>query len=393
MSSRRNLLLSGTIAAVIAIVFVSGVVALGVLNTSTTTILLKQNSSTAQFSSSSTSQEQSQSGQSGDIAVLMTDPPTVPNGVTAVYIDYVNLAIHIIGAPSDTGWRSLNSQGELDLMSVINVTQTIADANVSSGTFDELAFNVTSATVTFQSKNYNADLVYQDHVLLVPIVGGITITQGQASAAVIDMTPTVLLLGNETSPTFAFIPAARAYAVPAQSVSTLHLSVGQRDSIESATWWIEILRNSKFEISALSLTPTKLSVTVKNIGNSSIIFRLAEISSTLSQSGGPVPLTSVASVAAISEIFVIEPNATLVPITEIGNGIAERAVAAGGYLLGIGESVTFIYSGNITLGGAVLADMPYHHTLTQQVVPGQMYVITIQGAGKAAQTEIKATAS
>ena len=126
----------------------------------------------------------------------MTDPPTVPDGVTSVFIDYSNLAIHVSSAGNNTGWHVLGVGGQVDLMSVINSTQTIAKANISSGDFNALAFNVTSAIVTFNGVNYSADLVYQDHVLFVPIVGGINIIDGQASAAVIDLTPTVLLLGN-----------------------------------------------------------------------------------------------------------------------------------------------------------------------------------------------------
>ena len=182
--------MSGTIAAIIAIVLIGGVLATGILSTKTTTTV---------------SPVTSVSG-TGTLAVLLTDPPTVPNGTTAVYVTYSGLAVHISGAANNSGWHVLNAQGQINLMSIINVSQTIASADIQSGVFDRLAFNITSATVTFSDKNYSAYLIYQDHTLVVPIVGGITITNGQTSAAVIDLTPTVLLLGDPSSPAFAFIP-------------------------------------------------------------------------------------------------------------------------------------------------------------------------------------------
>jgi hypothetical protein len=151
------------------------------------------------------------------MAVLMTDPPTIPTGVTSVYINYSDVSVHVSDAGNQTGWTDLQSSGEIDLLSVINSTETIAATNVTSGIFNALRFNITSALITFQGTNYTADLVYQQHTLFVPIVGGITISGGQTSAAVIEMTPTVLLLGNATNPTFAFIPAAKGYTLPAQS--------------------------------------------------------------------------------------------------------------------------------------------------------------------------------
>src|SRR5579864_7126722 len=98
MSSNRSLVFSGLVAAIIAIALVSGAVYVGVLNTTTTAPIVQVSqgnggnetvsgtsstgivSSVPQSSSSTTIQG---SGQSGGLAVLMTDPPTVPDGVSA----------------------------------------------------------------------------------------------------------------------------------------------------------------------------------------------------------------------------------------------------------------------------------------------------------------------
>lgn len=410
MSSSRSLVISAVSAAIIAIVLVSGVVAIGVLNTTHSTTAAVNpipSSSTSQSngssqtgsapggvstisSSSASPPPQTQTaGSSGNVAVLMTDPPTVPDGVTAVYITFENMRIHVSSAGNYTGWHVLNLQGEIDLMSVINSTQTVAAANITSGDFNALAFNVTSALVTFQGQNYTADLVYQEHTLFVPIQGGINVTNGQSAAAVIDVSPTVLLLGNLTDPTFAFIPAATGYTIPAQSVSTLQLKVGERDNITNASWWVTIVKQSKFQITGVSLTPTSLSFNVTNVGNYPVDLKIADVFSRTSVSGGNIPLSDFSQLLMQSEVFVLQRNGTMAAVTVVGNGAVEHLIDSAGYILPVGRSVTFTYSGNVTIGVAITSISK--HASTQAVEPGGLYVLSVSGSGMVAQTAVSAS--
>jgi len=358
MSSRSNVLMSGAIAAIIAIVLIGGIVTTGILNTKST----------------NTSTQTSVSG-SGTLAVLLTDPPTVPNGTTAVFITYSGLAIHVSDAGNKSGWHVLNAQGKIDLMSIINVSQTIASANIQSGNFNALAFNITSATVTFNGANYSAYLVYQDHTLFVPIPGGISITNGQSAAAVIDLTPTILLLGDPSNPTFAFIPAARGYTIPAQSIPQ---RVGQIGNVNNQSWY----RNNqpKFEITGATLTPTSLSITVANTGNVSLDFTLAAVTSLISLQGGLK--STLPSIASISEFFVIYRNTSMIPITTYSQSALTHAISSGGYTLPPSASVTFKYSNPIAIGIVQGAN----RQPVQQIVPGRGYLISITSSDKLAQT-------
>ena len=361
--------MSGAVAAIIAIVLIGGVLATGILSSKTTT----------QVSPVTTSV----SG-SGTLAVLLTDPPTVPNGTTAVYVTYSGLAVHIAGAGNESGWHVLNAQGNINLMSIINVSRTIASANVQSGRFDALAFNITSATVTFLGANYSAYLVYEDHTLVVPIVGGITITNGQTSAAVIDLSPTVLLLGDPSSPAFAFIPAARGYTIPAQSIPQTKLQqVGQNESVSNQTWYQN--DQPRFEITGVVLTPISLSITVANTGNVSLDFTLSAVTSLISQGGGLKP--TLPSVASISEYFVVYPNTTLVPLTTDDHASITNTISGGGYNLPPSASVTFKYSGQINIG--IIQGVSKE--AVQTIIPGDRYVISITSSDKLAQTEVLAT--
>jgi hypothetical protein len=359
--------MSGAVAAIIAIVLIGGVLTTGILSTKTTT---------------SASTETSASG-SGTLAVLMTDPPTVPNGTTAVYVTYSGLALHIAGAGNNSGWHILNAQGEINLMSIINVTQTIASVNIQSGLFDDLAFNITSATVTFLGANYSAYLVYEDHTLLVPVLGGINVTNGHTSAAVIDLTPTVLLLGDPSDPAFAFIPAARGYTIPAQSIPQTQLQhVGQTGSLNNQSWYQN--NQPRFEITQVSLTPTSLSITVANTGNVSLEFTLAAITSTTSAQGGLKP--ALPSVASISEFFVVYHNTSLIPLTTDNRSSITNTISGGGYTLPPSASVTFKYASPIAIGIVQgVTKQP-----VQVIVPGQRYIISITSSDKLAQTEVAA---
>jgi hypothetical protein len=383
----------GAIGALIAIALISaailtpGVLGLPTSTSSATTSSTSQ-STVIGSTNSGTSQIQTSSGPFGTLAVLMTDPPTIPTGVTAVYINYSDVAVHLSNAGNQTGWTDLQSSGDINLLSVINSTQTIAATNVTSGVFNALRFNVTSSVVTFQGKNYTADLVYQEHTLFVPIVGGITVSDGNTSAAVIEMSPTVLLLGNTTNPTFAFIPSAKGYTLSAQSISP-HPHKGDRDD-DKGKISDQIKDVTHFEITSTSLSPNSLSVTVKNTGNSTIVFRFVALTATSTISGGWVPTSPMGSVSKISEFFVVASNGSLLGLNSKSHQEADHTMDVAGSSLTAGSSATFTYNGIITIGALELLQ---GQAPTQQVNSGQRYVITVLGGGAYAQTLLIASTS
>ncbi|MDG6906174.1 MAG: DUF4382 domain-containing protein [Nitrososphaerota archaeon] len=339
-----------------------------------------------------------QSGQSGTLAVLLTDPPTVPVGVTAVYATYSDVQVHVADAGNESGWYDLHSSGTLNLMGIINVGQTIASTSVPSGIYNLLRFNVTTATVTYNSQNYSARIATNNKTgsqLTVPIIGGVHVTSGQSSAAIIDMTPTVLLMGNSTNPQFAFVNNARAYTIPANSIPRALLLKEHQVNLTAQSWWARIIDSARYQISSASLSPNSLSITVVNTGNVSEVFRLAAVTATISHRGGDVGRASV------SEYFVVEPNATLAPITATSKIQIAWVLAAGGYLVPPGATVTFTYSGPIVTGSLAIQSQVTSRGTTsttqitqntpQPVVDGQSYVITISGDGSPAQTEVVAS--
>ena len=378
MSSKSNVLLSGTVGAVIAIVLICGVLASGILNSRPTS----SSSVTTVTVTNGTTNTGTQSG-AGALSVLLTDPPTVPNGTTAVYLTYDDLGVHVGGAGNETGWYPLNSRGMVDLMSIINISQTIAATNVQSGVFNAIGFNITSVTVTFDSKNYSAFLVYQEHTLIVPIDGGISISNGQSSVALIDLTPTVLLLGDPSNPNFAFVPEAHGYAVPANSIpSGVSQHVGQMTFLGNQSWFLRT--QPKFNITGVTLTPSGVSITVTNTGSVSLDFTLAAVTSL---SMLRTHITALPQLATISEFFTVYPNSSMVPIRSVDNATLAQMLSGAGYRLPPYASVTLKYTGTLTIGlvqGRIIQP-------TQQIVPGDKYLISITSSGKLAQTIVSAS--
>ena len=322
--------------------------------------------------------------QNGTLSVMLTDPPTVPTGVTALYINYSDVQVHISNAGNESGWTTLSGSGQLNLMSLVNVSQTIATANIKSGTFNAIRFNITSASVTYNGQNYTADLVYKENILTVPIMGGIQVGAASTSAALIDLTPTVFLLGTPQNPSFALMPAARGYVVPSQSIPAESHHIGERHYLGQDSWWTAVSSETQFGVTSISLTPNSFSITVENQGNTSVVYHLAAITSGTSVSGGWQSRLST------SDVFVVEPNETLSVLSGSTSTQMYQEIAAGGYLLAPGQSATFTYSGQIVIGQQIL-DLGGGQIQTQLVIPGQNYVASLAGNGMVAQASIGAT--
>ncbi len=370
MASRNKVITSGAVAAIIAVALIIAAIYIpgsGLLNRST---------------SSATS---TTSGSQGSFSVLMTDPPTVPSGVTALFMTYNKVGVHIADQGNDSGWNILSQSGTIDLMQAINVSQTIATASLTSGSsFNALGFNVTSVVVTYNGVNYTADLVYGQNRLFVPIPGGISIASEQTQAVMIDMTPKVILLGTPSSPTFAFLPSARAYVVPSNAIPAEAHYVGERHDLEEDSWWNNVLRSTGFGITNVQLAPNGLSITADNTGNSSVVFHFAAITATSSVSGGEMPP------ASISDIFIVEPDGSLAQLNGTTKDQMETEIAAAGYILAPGQSVTLTYSGPIGIGLIVQSLMGRGEV---PIAVGSTYVVRLYGNDFVAAAATTAIAS
>ncbi|MFI5404778.1 MAG: hypothetical protein ACHQYR_03520 [Candidatus Gagatemarchaeaceae archaeon] len=321
-------------------------------------------------------------GSPGSVSILLTDPPTVPEGVSAVYISYSNLALHLTTL-GDSGWVNVEGHGTIDTMGLVNLSQTISTGNVPSGRYNLLEFNITSAKVKFLGTNYSATV--NSGKLMVPIIGGLEVNSSTTAAALVDIQPTVLNLGNASNPNFVITTGAKALQLPQGEVVQSLKHVGHQSSMEGQDWFHSFVSNhsDNLTISGLSLSTHSFSFSASNPGTDSIVIRMVILTAT---SPGERSGSALASVGN-SVVFAVGSDGSLHLLgagsmnSNHGEGNENDAVdsvlSSDGYQLTGGASATFTYSGTIASmmsSGGILSGATYYvvimgsHTLALETV-------------------------
>jgi len=365
MSTKKNIMLSGAAALVVA----ASILAVSIFSG----VSLLPNTNTTSNRAP------------GTLSVLLTDPPHVPLGVTKVYIAYSNLQVHS-EAGNQSGWTLLKSSGSIELLGTVNVGQTITSVKIAAGEYNLLRFNISSAQVTFNGKNYTAFV--PTSALTVPIVGGIQVNASKPSATIINIQPTVYNIGSASNPEFIIKHWAKAFPVPYSEVTAEEEHEGTKVSLIGKAWWTDVQERytSNAQITSATLTPSSLSVTVKNTGNQTTKLRLVVVTPLVTPLMG-AEHDRPPAVLSGSAIFIVLPNETLVPMqkyilaahqqgTEVGDIVT--ALTSGGYNLTVGASGTLGYKGTITLGFNVPVVVQPLQT-GQSIVPGQQYLVSVLG--------------
>ncbi len=370
MSTKKNIMLYGAAALVVA----ASILAVAIFSG----VSLLPNANTTNNTTTS-------SRAPGTLSVLLTDPPHVPLGVTKVYIAYSNLAVHVSEAGNQSGWTLLKSGGSIELLSTVDVSQTISSVKIAAGEYNLLRFNISSAQVTYNGKNYTAFVPRS--ALIVPIVGGIEVNASKPSATIINIQPTVYNIGSASNPEFMIRHWAKAFPVPSSQVTEEEEHEGHRLSLIGKAWWTDVQERytSNALITSATLTPTSLSLTVKDTGNQSTKLRLVVVAPLATPLIG-AEHDRPPAVLFGSAIFIVLPNATLLPIQKyiltahqqgVGAEDVVTALASGGYNLTAGASATLGYKGTITLGFNLHIVQPLQGG--QSIVPGQQYLVSVLG--------------
>jgi hypothetical protein len=281
-------------------------------------------------------------GSSGVLSVLLTDPPSVPEGVSGVYVTYSNLAVHA-DSSGDSGWVTIAGAGTIDTLKLVNLSQTISSATIPSLTYNLVAFDISSVKVDFMGKNYSATV--NSGRLVVPIVGGVKVNSAHVAAALVDIQPTVLNLGDQSNPRFAVSTGAKALQVPESEETPSMKEVGNRSSLEGRSW-LQTFRASHSDTltnSGLSLAPRSFSFSVTNPGSDSLMIRLVVVTPASAGERVSAALGSLSN----SFVFAVGSDGSL-RLQAGASGQVESVLEANGYSLAAGATHQFTYSGAIT---------------------------------------------
>jgi hypothetical protein len=344
---------------------------------------------------------------SGTLAIMLTDPPRVPLGVSAIYLSYNTIGVHFAEAGNQSGWVSASVRGTANLMQLVNISTTIASLNIT-GKLNLLRFNVSSVKVTYNGVNYTCYVPSNE--LTVPIVGGVEVRAGAVSAVILDLEPMVLNMGSAENPIFVLRPSAKAMPVPAEETSREMARQGFTVDLKAKAWWARMSERlaKRIEITSAQLTNSSLRVTLRNVGNESVALRLLVIW----PAAGPMMSSRAMAPPAFfhSAVFVIEENGTLVPL-QFGCGpvVSNRTqlekclifggaqgkladlLQGSGYVLGANSTAALSYEGFITLGygiqGCRLVEVERGHWQlvcdfrANSVQAGAEYLIAVIGDG------------
>lgn len=281
-------------------------------------------------------------GSSGVLSVLLTDPPSVPEGVSAVYVTYSNIAVHVDNS-GDSGWVTIAGAGTIDTLKLVNLSQTISSATIPSLSYNLVAFDISSVKIDFMGTNYSATA--NSPRLVVPIVGGVKVNAAHAAAALVDIQPTVLNLGDQSDPRFAVSTGAKALQVPESEETPSMKEVGNRSSLEGRSW-LQSFRASHSDTlasSGLTLVQNSFSFSVTNPGSESLTIRLVVVTPASSGERLTAALGSIAN----SFVFAVGSDGSL-KLQAGASDQVQSVLEASGYSLAQGATHQFTYSGAIT---------------------------------------------
>jgi len=108
----------------------------------------------------------------GTVVLSITDPPKVQPGSGQQYDPSMEVHQGGYGNSSTSGWYAIvGSQKTVDMISILTTAKTLGSARLSTGTYDQIRFPVSSAVVTFSNIGNVTYLVPSDS-LRVSITGG-----------------------------------------------------------------------------------------------------------------------------------------------------------------------------------------------------------------------------
>jgi hypothetical protein len=188
--------------------------------------------------------------------VALTDPPSVPPGTSALWLNYTAVELITNSSPLFAKYT-----GSVNLMSLINTSKVIAEFNVPKNvTVNQIRLFVSSAKIVINGTAYPVFL--PSGVLKIPI-------RNATSGALVDLQPHIVTAYAGQTPEYILTPVATAipYSVSAK--------VGQTVALPS-----QVVKKLKDTISNLTVVSSSLtfkgnvtnfSITIKNNGDVHVV--------------------------------------------------------------------------------------------------------------------------
>ncbi|MFP3133037.1 MAG: hypothetical protein RXR19_02865 [Nitrososphaeria archaeon] len=194
--------------------------------------------------------------------IALTDPPSVPTGTSALWLNYTAVELITNSSP-----LFANYTGSVNLMELVNTSQIIAEFTVPKNVVvNQIRLFVSSAKIVINGTSYPVFL--PSGVLKIPVTNA-------TSGALVDLQPHIVVAYVGQTPEYILTPVATAipYSVSAK--------VGQKVALPSQV--VEKLRStlSNLTVVSSSLTfkgnTTSFSITIENNGDEPVVVYAVKI--------------------------------------------------------------------------------------------------------------------
>lgn len=209
------------------------------------------------------------------LAVMLTDPPTVPAGTTVLNLTYSNVSLHVTYPNETTEWLPVNASGTVNLFSLINMTQTLAYTTIPIGsTVDKIQFAIADVDAVINETSYNVTAL--SNTLVVNVADGYV--NKTLSGVLLDFNPTLVQIqANDVEGAvvdyYVLVPSATALFVKDLSDAQLRVGtivqLGEDQRIRLVSVEEEFKKNVTIVSASLTVEgeTTALSVALKNEGD------------------------------------------------------------------------------------------------------------------------------
>jgi len=299
--------------------------------------------------------------------VALTDPPTVPAGTTALYLNYSKVELITNSSP-----YYANFSGKVDLLSLINTSRIIAVVNIPKNvTVNQIRLDVSSVTITVNGSNYS--VFVPSRVLKIPITNA-------TSGALVDLMPHVVVAYSGHSERFILTPVA--LAIPFSAEGAVGQEVPMPKSVVNELGRV----HTNITVVSSSLTfndnETTFNITLKNEGSENAVIYAITLEGpwSMTLNALPHPLSSASQQIQVNmPIFFFVNGTSLVPFSaphlrssyQLMNAL--NGSIANAYVLQPGTTVTFTFHGVIT---PVLA-AKFSQLIVLLPVSGQAYGLKV----------------
>ncbi len=284
------------------------------------------------------------------VQIGLTDPPTVPFGTQALYINYSGIAVHTVGGVGPE-WIETNSSGTVNLLSLINVSKIISSVEVSHNSrINEVSFKIDSAQLELNNARYN--VVVPTGNITAAITDNSTINS--SSEIILDFSPVVFQVYKGGEEGFLMLPGIEAMLGKGKKVTVgLFKREYGKDIALNREDYTDLRFGRYMKIVSVSISNEasgniSISADIENTGSRNISLKNFVISSKNN--------TAIWNrVDAIAFSIGPEGNLTFINGTYAKSRDDQLFNGSYGYLLGPGKSIVLTFNGKLVLGnGSVI---------------------------------------